>query len=189
MQQIAKLTPELIYRQFALQVAEVNLEEVSQTVGLKETWAWQEKLENWKSLQMQFSELSGKTSDKIDEISEKSRQKVDQYSREQITLEHPEWIEEHLQQAPFQENPLKITLEGGKLPFEGEIDRQELLSKLDSESEISVISFDNVHYYSIKVISKSDEKAVLTFKDANKQDILDKMLDRKLQSAYSKVRR
>lgn len=182
-EEIAKNTPSLVQKRYLLEIAAVDKGVLQAKVSLKEMWNWE--IENWDKLTKQFPELGTKEvknrEDKfkvLDELDEKTRAKLDAYARQEIVNQHPEWLDKALQEATPERITVGIPLKGGQTPFAHLIDREGLMKLLDKaklneqDSSLAAFTADKQHYYRIVVLDRSPTLEVVTFAEAQDQDLL-----------------
>lgn len=203
-EEVAKKTPELVQKQYRLEVASADKRSLQNKVNIKDTLAWQLDENNWKALRSQFPELGLKKSDTreqrllaIDALDGISRARADQFARKEIVAAHPEWIESALETATPQALTVSLSLKGGHPAFAGLQNGEDLMKLLDkaeigkSSSSLEKASFDGDHFYRITVLERTPNLEVLTFEKANQGagiDNLNRLLDQALEVAYIKVR-
>lgn len=196
---IAKDTPELVQRRYEMEIAQVNKRNLQAKVGIKETWDWQMQDDSWKKLTQKFPELGVKNAKTENEryaalegLDQKTRHRVDAYSREQIVDEHPEWLEQALVEAQPRNEIISIRKKGGSSKIAGLNDAEALIGLLDrypeSSEELMMFTADNQTYYRITVKEKTPGFEVLTFDEARQDGTLDKLVDAKLEAVYPDVR-
>lgn len=202
---VSKKFPELTQKRYLLRYSHVNKNSLQIKVGIKEMWNWEVEDLNWATLKEKFPELGMKNGDTRDErfaaldsLDDRTRNRVDAIARKAIVDSHPEWLQEALQQADAKQASLGIRPKGGKSSFIGVEDREELIKLLDkapiageNKSEypaLAAYSGDGINYYRIDVLEKSPHFELLTFADANKEGVLDQLLDRQLEAYYLDIR-
>lgn len=210
-EEISKKFPELVQKNYVLDIAQVDKEALQTKISVKETWNWEVTDGNWASLMKNFPELGLKNVSSRQErfallegLSDKARAKVDNFARSQILDTRPEIITQVLESANSISSPIGISLKGsaGK-SFKGVDDASILIALLDQAStngseatpeqqsanqKLAQFTGDDRHYYRIQVIEKKPGVEILTFAEANRQGILDNLLDRTLQEHYVKIR-
>ncbi|CRX37606.1 hypothetical protein [Estrella lausannensis] len=199
LQLISKETPDIVTERFVLDVARVTEGDLLARVGLKEMWQWQVSDAGWTLLIKNFPELGLKEyktasarQEKLDALDSVTKQRVNQLSRKEILKGHPEWLEEALAKAPFEEMTINISNSKATSPLAG-LDSKELLANLkkaipDSDKPLSIATKDGQNTYRIRIREKSDEAVVMTFKEAKESGVLEKLLSAKLTAHYEKIR-
>lgn len=195
---VADVSPELVQKRYLVDMSEISTKQLEAKVGLRKVWNWESEEAHWSELTKQFPELAlAKATTKkereksLDELDDTTRLRVDTYAREEIVKEHPEWIDQALEQAELQVQTLHIPYHGGKIAIKGVSDRDSLISSLDNASTsdpINKYSGDNKHYYRIHVIDKSESKEIMTYKEANQSGTLDELANKNLKAYYEKTR-
>jgi GcvH upstream region-like protein len=199
--EITKNNPELVQKRYILEVANYDKNALQIKVGLKQTWNWEVEDQNWEKLQKHFGDLGNKkapTRDErfavLDQLDDKTRRKVDEFAREAIVESHPEWLEQSLKDAESQTMTVSLRLKGGKSPFVGLKNNQELMKLLDQaklgeqDPALTQYTSDGQHFYRILVKDRSPDFEILTFGEAQQEGSLDAMLDKKLETYYSEIR-
>jgi GcvH upstream region-like protein len=199
--EVKKTHPELVQRRYLLRVAQINKEELEAKVPLREIWKWELEESHWNTLKQEFPTLALAAAPTremrltaLDALDEITRSRVDALAREAIVAEHPETLHSALDRAEPKEMNVGIRLKGGK-SFFGLEDRSQLLQLLDqaplgdvATEALAFFSPDKKNYYKIAVLQRSPHEEVLTFAEANQENILDKLVDNELQAYYVKIR-
>lgn len=208
--EVSKKTPELVEKRYLLEIATADKKNLQPKVSVKETWNWEVEDKNWDLLKNQFPELGikkGTTRDErfaaLDSLDDKTRGRVDTFARATIVDTHPEWIDKALDDAAPQKMIVGLRVKGGTSPFSGLENREQLMQLLDqapiagegsdeasknAAAKLNKFTADNSIYYRIRVLDKAPEPDILTFSEANKEGILDELLDRQLEAYYTRIR-
>lgn len=197
-EEIMKVTPELVQRRYLLEMAKVDKKSLQVKVSVKETWDWEAVSTNWEKLKQQFPELGikkGATVEEriasLDSLDKKTRAKVDTFARAAIVEAHPEWIKTALNEAKTERQQVSLK-KGENLTFPGLKEPETLIALLDKFPEtadkLSQYTPDQNSYFSIKVIDSNPEWEVVTFAEANQQNILNKILQTNLEKQYEQIR-
>lgn len=204
-QEISKDFPQLIQRRYLVDIASVSLRELQPKVALREMWDWQVSGQGWKILTEKFPQLAlgkGNTPDErfeiLGELDEATRAKVDETARMAIVRSHPEWIDQQLEKEVLERKPLVIRLKGGLPPLEGVEDRKKLTELLDQapiwtqsktiSKPLEKFTGDGNTFYRIALIDRSNGWEVAEFGELAKNEVLDEILEPKLQSHYESIR-
>ncbi|MBA3603535.1 MAG: hypothetical protein H0W50_07840 [Parachlamydiaceae bacterium] len=209
---VAQKHPELVQKRYLLDITKVFKEALSSKVSVKETWNWEVDEANWAKLIKEFPELGTKNANSnnerfaaIDSLNEKTRAKVDSFARSQILETHPEWIVTALEKGTSTRTTVKLPLSGtAGDSLVGVKDTKGLITLLDEASingqedtnqeqanadqKLAHFSPDQLNYYKIRVVERLANEEILTFAEANRQGILDKLLDSELQAHYLQIR-
>ena len=191
--------PDLVQKEYQLEIAQVSKNELQTKAGIKETWEWEVQNKNWEKLKNKFPQLGLKDSQdknerykKLDELDKKTRNLVDKYARKEIVEENPDWITKALLEKEFEKKTFSINKSGKNDIFPSIKDPKKLMELFDqypkSESELSSFTIDDQTYYKIKVLDVASDWEILTFAEAEKTDALDKILDSFLEKQYEKVK-
>jgi len=185
-------TPEMVQRRYELSFTEADVNLLQTKVSVKETWQWE--VDNFAKLQKQFPDLGvskAKTVDErfeaLDALDTATRTKVDAFARETITAEHPQWVDETLNESEPVETVVFIRNKGSIMPFKGISDAPSFMRSLEKGS-LSKFSQDGQHYYNITVLEKGSADEVLSFEQANNDGTLDALLDAKLENHWLSIR-
>lgn len=198
--------PELVERKYMVEISHVKKESIALRIGVKKMWDWQLSGKNWALLEKEFPQLRSEattTSERfelLESLDEMTRYKVDQFSREAIVGENPEWIEEELKYAKPRKEVIGIRSKMTRFPLEGIIKPQRLIGLIERSplkkgegaapsKELAAYSDDNRNYYRIEVLKKSPHKEVLTFAEAERTETLDALVDRFLEEKYVAIRK
>ncbi|WP_044881252.1 hypothetical protein [Neochlamydia sp. EPS4] len=203
---IAKKFPELLHKRYILEVAQVNKRDLQAKVSIKDTWNWEVEEHNWEILKKKFPELGirkGSTREErflaLDDLDDKTRGLVDAFARAAIVDLHPEWIKQALEKAAAKKSEVSIGTKGGKVAFAVGEKRPELIQLLEQASlqgeainsaaeKLTQYSPDNLTYYRIRVIDRASEHEIMTFAEAEEQDVLEPLLQKELEAYYVKIR-
>lgn len=195
---IAKKAPELVQRQYFVEVGSINKKSLQAKVSVKDTFFWEMDEKNWKEITSHVPSLASHKAltqeerlKAIEALDDRTRLRLDQFARERIVASHPEWVELALNEAPLRPISLRISLKGGNSVFEGLERGESLIALLDNTEDggvIKEVSFDNENFYRIRVIEKSNEPQVITFADAKKSSLLDDLTKQTLEIAYVQLR-
>ncbi len=164
LEQIEKKHPELIEKVYTVEVASASKSALENRISLKETWEWEMDEAHWKELKKEFSSVASMLSATreerfigLEQIDAKERLKIDEFARNRIINDHPEWMQEELAKAELRPMSLKIRLKGGTLPLEGIGSPQTLAGLLDA-GDVASYSGDGKHFYRIVLKEKPSEK-------------------------------
>jgi GcvH upstream region-like protein len=205
--EVAKTYPELVQKRYEIEVAQVTQKSLQARIGIRQIWEWEVEDQHWDELKKQFPELALKpasTRDErfeiLDNLESITRSKVDQLAKQEIVKQHPEWIEQALAKANPQKLVIGLRTQGGKAFFSG-LDkkeaRQELIKALDqaplnqaptANQLLAHYTADQQVYYSITVLDRAPQEAILTFEEAAKDGTLDDVRDRLLEKYYVMIR-
>lgn len=208
---IEKIYPELLQTRFLVEVAEIKKEDLAEQITLKEMWDWQLQKENFKKLQKQFPELATSKAEETDSfftaleaLSPSLRKQVDHYSRMQLIELHPNLLLSALDNQTPVVKEIAISPNGFQTTFPSIDNALELLTlftlapikgtlepnqaALNAKSKLETYTPDHLSYFRFRLLDKDLEKSVLTFSQANKQGILDKLLDQHLKESYESIR-
>lgn len=211
--EVSKNYPELVQKNYVLEIAEADKKSLQSKVGVKESWNWEVEDKNWEALKKQFSDLDlkkGKNREErfavLDALDGKARAKVDAFARAAIVENHPEWLAEALDESQSEKVVVGLHEKGGTSPIVGLDDGKALIQLLDAAplagQEVSTLTSsqkaaadklshytaDNNVYYRISVIERAPQAEVMSFSDAAKEGSLDHLLDTKLEAHYLKIR-
>lgn len=182
--------PELVYKEFEVEVASATKEDAAAQISLKQTWAWESTPENFDLLKKEFPSLTLANVESVegrmealDKLDEVTRFKADQFARLKLVEAHPELIGEVLSSTHGEGKTLKVTLKKGESPFSGE----QFLALLEIEDpSLSHYTVDGETFYSIKVLEKGKGWHLLTFEEADLP--MEKLLDNLLMTAYPSLK-
>lgn len=204
--EVAKKFPELVQHRYILEVTQLSKNALQTRVGVKETWDWEVADQNWETLKKKFPDLAAKKGTireerftALESLDDKTRNQVDAFARAAIVDTHPEWIEQALEKAPAKTNEVAILEKGGKTSFAPAEKRQELIQLLNTASlkdetanaaaqKLLKYSPDNTIFYRIVVVKRAPEREIVTFAEADEQEVLDQLLDKDLEAYYVKIR-
>ncbi len=197
-QEVEKKSPELVEARCEVEIQEVVLSTLSENISLKETCAWEMQEEHWSALKTAFpilQTLSAVTQEDWHEALEKleigARAQIDAFAKKSIVQSHPEWLEEAFTRAEKRPATLGLRLQGGNLPFQGAVDREELFERLKNTSVGSTFAYtaDQEHHYRITIVSSPKTPEILTFRQVKSDGTLDLLLDRYLAQVYPEIRK
>lgn len=182
---VKERAPELVAREVKLSLKGVSLDRMQSNVSIKQMWDWQSKESSWQQLIKEFPELGVKGAKTeaervkaIDALSKETRKRVDTFSREQIVLSTPNFVDKALESAPWSEMTVSLRESGGKFFLPNIKDRKELVKQLMTKDEITKYAVDNKAFYTIKVQERSSDEKVIDFKTAKEDGTLDQVAAR-----------
>lgn len=200
-EQVRKVFPELVQKQYNVRLASFNKDTLQTKVGVKKTWEWEVEAKNWKKLQEKFPELAQKkaaTAEEriaiLDQLDENTRNTIDSYSRSLIVNEHPEWLSQALEALPLKEQRLQLRDQGGPSSLDGIKNRQEFMRALDAAplneqaAELMAYTQDGIHYWRIIVLEKPEGYELLTFDDASSDGTIEQLYHKALEGSYARAR-
>lgn len=211
--QVAQKTPELVQKRYHLEIRQANKKVLEGSVGVKDSWNWEVSDQGWERLKKQFPELGvkkGSTREErfasLDSLDDKTRGNIDAFARTAIVEEHPEWLTKALADAPVMTVMVSLHEKGEQPIFEGLKDSKSLMQILDAAPLASQLFADlkpsakeaaeklekytanQSVYYNIRVLDRAAHSEILTFAEADRDGVLDALLDKQLEAAYGKIR-
>jgi len=212
--EVSKKAPELVEKRYLLEIAQTDKVALQGNIGVKESWNWEVADKGWNQLVKQFPEIGAagaKTRDErfavLDDLDDKTRFKVDAFARGAIVDEHPEWLENALQESQPTTKVVSLHAKGGSSEFAGLQNGNDLMVLLDAaplastdktvgdkpsvneaSKKLSQYSADGKTYYRIAVIDRSSQSEILSFEEALQQGVLEPLLNTKLEAYYLKIR-
>ncbi|MBA3957253.1 MAG: hypothetical protein H0X51_02500 [Parachlamydiaceae bacterium] len=210
--EVKKKAPELVQKRYEIQVAKVQKGSLQTKVGLKEMWNWESSDANWETLKTQFPVLGVKDASNkqeriaaLDSLDDATRVRVDAFARSAVIDAHPEWLAQTLKDAEEQIFIVSVRPNGGSTFVDGLKDRSELIKLLDQAplpgeavtsgtaelaalNKLNQFTGDGNSYYRIAVLERGAGEEILTYAEANKEGVLDELLDRQLDAYYQKNR-
>ncbi len=201
--EIGKAHPELVQKNYRLEIAEANFKGLQSEISLKTLWKWETTESNWTLLQSQFPDLglkNAKTLDErysaLDELDQITRSKVDAFAMKKIIQENPILISNTLDKASLNTVLVGISTENGNTPFgplQDKEKRQALIRFLNqaklgevpsSDSPLYAFSPDEKSYYRVKVIERESTPQLVTFKEASQNGVLNGLQEKVLEKYY-----
>jgi len=189
-EEIMDAYPELVVKNFEVEMCTASKWEAAARISLKETWKWQGEEGNFAKMQAQFPALAkqepkslAQRMQALEGLDEMTRFKVDQFARSCIVEENPDMIKEMLSVGQWEKQTLKVGLkESEQNPLTG----SHFLGLLEIEDKrLEAYSVDNENFYAIRVTGKEKGWQVLSFKEANSGGVLDHLLDEMLVQAHA----
>lgn len=201
--EIESTYPMLVGKTYDIEYASVDKEEISLNVSVKETWDWQSVESNYALLEETFPEVRRKEAttatarrDALESLDIALRLQVDTFTRCEIVDSHPDWILDHLKDARLHRLQFDLSKHDTDIPLSGINDTERFYSLFENSShsdhckrELENTTFDGKTYYRIHIVHQDSDKKILTFAQAEDKDLLQPLLDEKLQAAYLKVRK
>jgi len=192
---VEKKYPELVQKQYLLEISSTNKRALQAKVSLKDTWNWEVEDKNWEALKKQFPELGvkkGATREErvaaLDSLDEMTRTRVDTFARSAIVDDHPEWLEKVLDETEGKVKMVGISSKGENSAFAGLKSGDALMKALDAQPNLTSFTADNNTFYRITVLDRAPNKQILTFAEAKTSGLLDQLLDRDLETYYQQIR-
>ncbi|MGM0439718.1 MAG: hypothetical protein ACQEP8_01220 [Chlamydiota bacterium] len=172
---VAQNHPELVKKRYLVELSSADKKSLQAKVGVRETSQWQLQNDNWQKLQDQFPIIGSQPHNTAEEklqalntLDPRTKELVDEYTREHIVAEHPEWLEESLQQASKEQQIIALTPKENMTAILKVADPAALIEKLDKAPLNSIVSYtpDNDLYYNITILDRSPQYEILTFGEA-----------------------
>lgn len=202
-QAIAKQYPELVFKRYHVAVSDVNSRKLQAQIGLQEMWDHQTDPANWSKLVQEFPELSASPArtqeerlSSLEKLPRATRTRIDAMTRTLLVAQHPEWLEEALNQAPVRKEVWTIPLAGksGSLPDFAH--PEELMALLDHAPvgeetllpDLARYSTNGENFYRIRLLKAPSDMQVASFGMVKDSEILTKALEQNLKSYWMKVR-
>ncbi len=190
------IAPELTASVYRFRVAKLELASLGSSLSLREVWDWQVDEANWKEMQKQFGWLkSAESSDGrfalLEKLDLKSRKSLDAWSRTQIVLGHPEWIESAFQLAKMEERQVLVSkdwIDGIAVhsaePF---IDLLVRAGGMDGEAREALLCYQDAGaLLRVEEVVQVDAKRALTFAEAKEKGRIP--VEKFLQQEYRRIR-
>ncbi len=192
-EEIEKNYPELVYQNYLAEISQSTIEEVALQVSIKEMIKWQLEEKNWNLLSSKFSKLKKANSSEtrysqLEKLDKESKDKIDHFSRLQITNDNSTSIDKALDFSKPQQFVFQIRKKGTVLPFADLKDQNELIDLIKNNEEISKYSADNKTFYKIKIVEKQNDKHLLSYKNAKDDSTLKNLTARYLNEKYLQMR-
>ncbi len=201
--EVGKKTPELVEKRYILDVAKVDTHRLQDHIALKAMWNWETSDAGWEKLKKTFPDVgvlsASKKNDRfaaLDGLDDTTRRKIDTFAKESIVAENPDWLEKALADASVNRVNVGLHAKGDNKVFPGLENGEELIALLDAatpngqnmKDPLKSYSPDKKVYYRITVIDRDSVPEVLTFRKADEQGVLDKLLSTKLEAYYNKIK-
>lgn len=205
--EVSSSYPELVQKEYELEVAQASQKTLQARISLRELWNWEIEDKNWEVLQKQFPELGVKAAqtresrlEVLEGLDAASRSKVDAFAKQEIIQANSEWINQALDSATPQKMLVGLRLEGGKTFFTGlekKEKRQALMKLLDqaplggqvaADSALYHYTADQQNYYRIAVLDRAVEPQIITFAEAQTDGTLNNVRKRILEKYYATIR-
>ena len=109
--------PGLLFTRYRLRYTEADLKKMRSRIPINDVWEWE--LDHWSELRKKFSKLPDAEKGTRFQILEKqeNRSRIDEWSREKIVEEHPEWLEMEFASALIQEREITISIDNKRIDF------------------------------------------------------------------------
>ncbi|MFA5250238.1 MAG: hypothetical protein WC371_02370 [Parachlamydiales bacterium] len=197
-QEVEKITPELVFNRFQVELKGVDINDLTLKIGEKKLWEWQVQKANFEKLQKEFSQLEGKleTSEKrfqkLEALPLPLRSKADLFSRQEMVRADLALIKEGLRASKTEVLQLNIPSRGGSRVLKG-LGNDKLLAVLKAAAEekeaaaekLAFLTEDGRFYYSIKVLAPM-QKQIFTFAEALTESGLAEIVNEILQKKWEK---
>ncbi len=202
--------PDLLEKRFILRAIAKEKDEMAIGISMKDSLNWQLNEKNWAELVGEFPQLAKFSGSTVEEkhqfllgLSSKEQVEIDAYARRKILDVNPEAIQEALSNAKSIRQLISLPLVNGAPVLQGITDHKTLLSllemaplmdaafaetNLDSAQRLSCYTEDGKTYYRIRVLDRDNQFHVMSFKEANKAGVLDRLLGERLRGEYAKGR-
>lgn len=198
---VAQKFPELVAREYSLQVAKVDKTILEVGIGVKEANNWKLNEDNWKKIIKKFPDLAMHRAltreDRykiLQSVDADTARQIDSFVRESMISENPEWLVNALANSPIHDFNVAINLNGGTLPLEGIADPQKFMRLLDdaindkdgAKEKLACYTQNGKTYYKFAVLERAPERKLATFVEASVA--IDKILDKRLEDHYRQIR-
>lgn len=193
LEEIERETPQLVQRSYTAKISKTSVDEVGLRASVKEVWEWQLDESHWGDLQKQFPFLKNGADREerfhhLESLAQSDRLKVDTYTRKKLVEMHPEWIISALNGAS-QEREIQASKGFCSLPHIQHPDQ--FIASLEASvfTEMPIrYSDDGAIHYQISDVKSIQERHLLTFEEAKKQGLLEKLVSEKLEKCYPDIR-
>jgi hypothetical protein len=105
-EEVQVYAPELIFSQYQVQCAHVDLKTLRSRLSMREIWEWQKT--HWNAICQAFPEIAEKSFEELERVDLMHRSIVDDWCRARIIDSRPEWIERELELANSREQEVLI---------------------------------------------------------------------------------
>lgn len=201
-EEVSKKAPELVQKQYFVELKSIDKKDLVAAVSLKDTWNWEVTNENWEALKKRFPEISAKkagTAEErltiLDNLDDKTRARIDNMARTAIVDADPTLVQKALDKAQARRQVLALPLKGSFGGIAGLENTAPLITLLDAAplnaapaGELAHYSANNKNYYAIQVIERESAPGIATYVQANQDGTLDKLLTKQLEAHYAKIR-
>ncbi|MFA6119311.1 MAG: SurA N-terminal domain-containing protein [Parachlamydiales bacterium] len=191
--QIEKEYPQLIEKQYQLNVKHTNLRQAAQKIKVKDMYFWQLDDKNYSNLRKNFKYLPEANSrkeklDVFDNLEVFQKMQVNDYSRISMVKENLSIIDEALNNEEAKFYDFYITLADPSFPihFQNTAEVVELIDKNDS---VAKYTQDNDNFYQIEVVKRDQNKQLVSFEKAKNQEIIAKILDDYLVKEFEDLKK
>lgn len=190
--------PELVQNRYKIEVVSLKESSLALDVGVRQTWEWEVKDQNWGELKKLFPELQTVKAESVEErlcaldaLDETLRDSIDTKARLLMVKSHPEWVEEALKSGVSVEKEIWVNFAGYSDLFKDRVKPQDFIALL--ESHIGKEAFDyspaEGEHYRIKVLEKEAHEEILTFAEAKQKGFLRTKLNENLEAAYARLQK
>lgn len=200
--EVKKKYPELVQKRYELEISQVNKNTLQSKISLKDTWNWEADAGNWKKLKEEFPDLGVREANSreeriaaLDSLDDRTRSRVDAFARSKIVNDHVEWLDIALKEGPAKRMVVGISQKGGRGVFAAVDNREKLIELLDKAplnedpvGDLARFSGNDTMYFRIKVLEKYPQEEILTFVEADREGVLDPLVEQTLESQYVKMR-
>jgi len=187
--ELQELYPELVQQTVSVEMRSATLGEILGTISSKNLLQWQLSDSGWETLTKEYPELSTdkQTFDmrtkKLQSLDEKTRARIDQFSRRKVAENSSDIVKKALEKAPSKQYVWTLPLKGGLSPIEGFASSEELLSHLNSANGLT----EKGGRYFLFAVIESKEPLTASFSDTLKTGALKSLTNRILQEHYKKT--
>lgn len=194
--------PKLVAKKIGLEVAKVNLHEVSLQISLKDILQYE--IDHFDALAQHTPELALKDvegdGDKLallQFLEPAVRKNLDDRARKSLLSQHREFIDLAFVNATKEKREITLNLDDQNSEFIGFEDNNALIEKLEKAfaegqktqgSSLVELKGGGEELYQVEVTSVSPDYEVLTFEEADQMGVLDKLLADRLEREYPSIR-
>ncbi|MGE3954232.1 MAG: SurA N-terminal domain-containing protein [Parachlamydiales bacterium] len=184
LQEVKRRAPELVYREYPLEIKEVNREMLGMEIPIREIWNWQLQDAGWETLESRIPALErqkGEKFSRLKTLDSQSRQKADEIARKAILKAHPERVLTALEAEEAREQHVKLPFSGPS-PLKG-VDPKQLMDKLQG-AEGPILLTGDEFTFEITLLGPPSEERVFLYNEAKQVGALRALADRRVEEAY-----
>lgn len=200
--EVEKKLSGLVHRDCVLEYAMLDVKKEAALLGTKEVWEWEQDC-GWDFLVQHFSFLQEKKEtvlanrfSVLEQLEEKQRDLVDQFSREKMITLQDQKLKNVLQAKEKSRVSCSFGSSGEGLVVQGIHDKKTLASWIQAAAldetareKLEFYSEDGRHFYSIRIVKLEEEPRILTFAEAEKSEVLKNLINKKLEGFYPEMRK
>lgn len=201
-EEVMKAWPEFVEKRYTISYRMIGPEQWEPLLRLKDLWHWQGEEKNFLKLAEKFPRLLEERREDpesriqaIEQLPSSMRAEVDIFSKKQLLLEHPDWIEAEMKAQEMKTKTLFMHPEGEAKEWIGITNMHALHDLLqqaplgDKSEALSRYTQDGLHFYEMVVADRSSQWELAPLVQLREEGTLTRVLNKLLEAQYPALRK